>query len=131
MRKVRKSLINKPPGTKADVPLEEALNAREKNMLGDNGLVHGQDRYLARAKAGDVVLPTDQLSPEILAKLEKRIGSLAGRIIGQGGELAVSDLQLDGLAQAEESDMNALLELGEHMHQETSHQHIPLDLERL
>lgn len=116
MRRVRKNLINKPLKAKADVPLEEALKAREKNLLGENGILHGQDRYLAKAKLGDLVVPINELTPETKRKLEAKIGDLATKTAGQGGELSISHLITDGFCLAEHSDEESLLALAKQAH---------------
>lgn len=110
-RRFRPNLINKAPRAKAEVPMEEALKAREANLLGKNGVSHGQDRYLARAHAGDLVIPLDELSPETRIRLEEKIGGFEGRIVGQGGELQLSAQHTNGAGVAEDEDVNALLSL--------------------
>lgn len=127
MRRVRKNLINKPPKAKRDVSIEEALAAREANLLGQNGLLHGQDRYLAQAKQGDLVIPLDQLSRETREKLEAKINDLKSRTAGHGGELRVSHLLVDGFGIAEHSDEAELIALARKAHDVSAYRHMPLD----
>ncbi|MHA3914253.1 hypothetical protein [Halovulum sp. GXIMD14793] len=124
MRRVRKNLINRAPKAKTDVPMEEALKAREANLLGKNGILHGEDRYLAKAELDDLVLPINNLSPTTRAQLEEQIGPLDALQAGNGGELNVSALQQNGLGLAETSDIPALLTLGSQMHAETVYRDI-------
>lgn len=127
MRRVRKNLINKPADTKREVSIEEALAAREANLLGQNGLLHGQDRYLAQAKLGDLVIPLDQLSPETREKLEAKIDDLKSRTAGHGGELSVSHLLSDGFGLAEHSDEADLIALARRAHEVSAHRKMLFD----
>lgn len=127
MRRVRKNLINKPADAKREVSIEEALAAREANLLGQNGLLHGQDRYLAKANQGDLVIPLDQLSPETRGKLEAKIGNLKSKIAGQGGELSVSHLLSDGFGLAEHSDEADLIALAQKAHEASAYRTIQFD----
>lgn len=127
MRRVRKNLINKPPKAKREVSIEKALAAREANLLGQNGLLHGQDRYLAQAKLGDLVIPLDQLSPETRQKLEAKIGDLKSRTAGHGGELSVSHLLSDGFGLAEHSDEADLIALARRAHEVSAHRKMLFD----
>ena len=111
MRRIRKNLITKGPKPRADAPIEEALAAREANILGKNGVSHAQDRYLARANEGDLVVPLDELSPETRAKLEQAVGGFEGKIAGQGGEIDLSDAFTNGVGVAEENDAAAIRDL--------------------
>lgn len=127
MRRVRKNLINKPPKAKREVSIDEALAAREANLLGQNGLLHGQDRYLAQAKQGDLVIPLAQLSPETRQKLEARIDDLPSKTAGQGGELCVSHLLSDGFGLAEHSDETDLIALARKAHKASAYRKMLFD----
>lgn len=130
MRKQRKNLINKAPKAKSTVPMQEALQAREANLLGQNGILHGQDRYLAKARSGDLVIPINKLSPDVQVELETHLSSLKIQSAGRGGELSVSAQHTDGLGLAEHSDIPELLTLGAQMHSETAYRNIPFILSR-
>lgn len=127
MRRVRKNLINQPPVAKASVPIEEALEARGANILGENGLLHGQDRYLAKAKPGDLVIPVNELSPETRARLDAVMEAAGIKIAGQGGELSVSPFLLDGFGLAEDTDAVELLKLAKQAHSASRLRAIPFD----
>lgn len=129
MRKTRNSLINKAPKAKSTVPLKEALQAREANLLGNNGPLHGQDRYLAQAQSGDLVIPINELSPDLRKQLEDRIGDFKTRLMGQGGELPVSEQFTDGLGLAEMSDIPELLILGARVHSEVANAELKFELD--
>lgn len=127
MRRVRKNLINKSPRAKREVSIDKALAAREANLLGHNGLRHGQDRYLAQAKLGDLVIPLDQLSCETRKKLEAKVGDLKSRTAGQGGELSVSHLLSEGFGLAEHSDEVDLIALARKAHGFSANRHMPFE----
>lgn len=127
MRRVRKNLINKPAEAKREVSIEEALAAREANLLGQNGLLHGQDRYLAQARLGDLVIPLDQLSPETREKLEAKINDLKSRTAGHGGELSVSHLLSEGFGLAEHSDEADLIALAQKAHEASAYRKMLFD----
>ena len=130
MRRVRKNLINKQPQPKSSIPLQEALEAREANLLGENGLVHGKDSYLAEANKGDLVLPLDQLNAEHKALLEKKLGPLDKHIIGHGRELPLSNYVKNGVSIAEEPDLEDLVDLGIAITSETAYRDIRYDRAR-
>ncbi len=135
MRKQKGSLINKAtsPSTtqkQPDADLDLALKAREANLLGENGLLHAQDQYLAKAKTGSLVLPLDRLSQETRARLEQTIGPVEGSAIGYGGELKVSEVHIDGLGLAEQSDIEALMILGRYIHGQSHYGSLPFSPSR-
>lgn len=127
MRRVRKNLINKGQMAKRVVPIEEALAAREGNLLGENGLWHGQDRYLAKVEEGDLIIPLNELSPETRQKLEAHIGDLTSKTAGKGGELSVSHLLSDGFGLAEYSDESDLVIVARQAHDVSKYKHLMFD----
>ncbi|WFE90484.1 GNAT family N-acetyltransferase [Roseibium porphyridii] len=127
MRRIRKNLITGQSPTHDASALRAALSAREANLLGENGLVHGQDRYVATASPGDLVLPLDQLNEEQKALLEERMGKLVSHTVGCGRELELSELVKDGVSIAEPSDIDALINLGAAIASETAYRSITFD----
>lgn len=130
MRRVRKNLINKQPQPKSSIPIDEALDAREANLLGENGLVHSQDSYLANASRGDLIFPLDQLSTDQKELLEQKLGPLDQHTIGHGRELALSEHVKNGVSIAELSDLDSLVDLGIAITSETAYRDIRYDRER-
>lgn len=131
MRRVRKSLLNKSTKSPTEPPFKVAQEGLESNLLGENGADHAQDRYVALANKGDLVLQYDQLPPALREKLEQQLGPLSDRVIGHGGEMSMANQIENGLAIADISILENLTELCMQMHRETAYQRITLDQERL
>lgn len=128
MRRIRNNLIMKSPPAKPTIPIEEAIKAREKNLLGENGVLHGQDRYLAMANAGDLVVPVNELSLETRTRLEESVGSLEDKMIGQGGELQLSKHYTNGVGIAEVADIPSIIHYVEVMDDKTAPEIGALDI---
>ena len=68
--------------------IEDAFRARTSNISGANGELHQQDNYVVSLRSGDVVIPPEQLTPNLIKKLRKALGSdLDKYIVGKGREL--------------------------------------------
>ncbi|MCV3273661.1 GNAT family N-acetyltransferase [Roseobacter sinensis] len=120
MRRIRPNLIT----GGAPAVLQEAVAAREANLLGRHGSAHAEDAYIATAQPGDLVVPTEALSEQTRAALAAEQGDEP--VVGLGGELELGAQGFaDGLGVAEPGDMAALLALCRAMHGETAYRDIP------
>lgn len=122
MRRVRPNLITQG----APASMKEAIAAREVNLLGQHGLNHAEDAYIATAQPGDLVVPTEALSEETQAALAAELGDDVAQVVGLGGETDLGPAGFtDGLGLAEHSDTEPLLTLCKAMHAETLYRSIP------
>ncbi|WP_299675847.1 hypothetical protein [uncultured Roseobacter sp.] len=123
MRRVRPNLI-----TRGGSGMQDAIAAREANLLGQNGPAHAEDAYIAAAQPGDLVVPTEALSEQTRAALAAELGE--GPVVGLGGELELGARGFsDGLGLAEPGDIDPLLALCRAMHGETIYRDIPFSEE--
>lgn len=71
----------------------KALRGLSANKIGVSGDGHGLDDQLAWVKEGDLVIPPHALTPELVEKLKRALGTeWSAHVVGQGREIDLQDL---------------------------------------